>query len=74
MKLSLAKQHLWQARIQASINNNVALLSARSIAEAKSKSIQSEALTKHDMLELFSSSEFTANVQKAMEKIVIVKV
>ncbi len=31
---------------------------------------QSEALTKNDMLELFSSIEFTATVQKAMEKTV----
>ncbi len=34
----------------------------------KNKNAQSEALTKNDMLELFSSIEFTATVQKSYGK------
>ncbi len=36
----------------------------------QNKKAQSQALTKNYMLELFSSIEFTATVQKAMEKTV----
>ncbi len=45
----------------------MALLCTRATAAVKSKRTQSEALTKHDMLELITSPEFTSTVHKAME-------